>query len=107
MAVTTNKALLFVGGGIAAAAIVAYAAGAFNPRIKNTPETIAALPETDQADSKDASVPETPAVALQTPAEQPVVPEVPAPAAETGAPAGVCRATAGGVSGTLASFESA
>ena len=89
MAVTTNKALLFVGGGIAAAAIVAYAAGAFNPRIKNTPETIAALPEADQADSKDASVPETPpAVALQTPAEQPVVPEVPAPAAETGAPAG-------------------
>ena len=93
MAVTTKKALLFVGGGLAAAAIVAYAAGAFDPRIKNAPETIAALPETDQADSKDARVPETPpAVALQTPAEQ---------------PAGVCRATAGGVSGTLASFESA
>ena len=54
MAVTTIKALLFLTGGVAAAGVVAYSAGAFDPLMKRPPETIAALPEAGQADPKDA-----------------------------------------------------
>jgi nucleoid-associated protein YgaU len=71
MAVTTNKALLFLTGGVAAAAVVAYGAGAFDPLLKRS-ETIAALPEAGQADKKDARLPGT-----EQPAEQPAQPSAP------------------------------
>lgn len=89
MAVTTKKTSLFLVGGVAAAAIVAYAAGALDPLFKRTPETIAALPESGQADEKDARLPavEPPAAASPTQA-QPTEPEAAAPAApEAAAPA--------------------
>jgi nucleoid-associated protein YgaU len=90
MAVTTKKALLFLTGGVAAAAVVAYGAGAFDPLMKR-PETIAALPEAGQADQKDARLPtaEPPAAApAQPPATEtttPAAPEAPAAAAPEGA----------------------
>jgi nucleoid-associated protein YgaU len=89
MAVTTNKAVLFLLGGVAAAAVVAYGAGMFGP--PKQPETIAALPEAGQADKKDARLPEAdqpadePAAALQPPA-QPAAPESSTPAAPEAAP---------------------
>ena len=82
MAVTTNKALLFLTGGVAAAAAVAYSAGAFDPLMKRPAETIAALPEAGQADPKDSRLPfvEPPGAAPQAPA-QPAAPEAATPAA--------------------------
>jgi nucleoid-associated protein YgaU len=79
MAVTTNKAVLFLLGGVAAASVVAYGAGMFGP--PRQPETIAALPDTGGADDKDARLPagEPPAAALQAP--QPAEPGAAAPAA--------------------------
>ncbi len=87
MAVTTNKALLFLTGGVAAAAAVAYSAGAFDPLMKRPAETIAALPEAGQADPKDARLPsvEPPGAAPQAPA-QPAAPEAATPAAPETAP---------------------
>jgi nucleoid-associated protein YgaU len=76
MAVTTKKTSLFLTGGVAAAAVVAYAAGAFDPLLKR-PETIAALPEAGQTEPKDAPA-QPPAAALQVP--QPAEPEGAAPA---------------------------
>ncbi len=76
MAVTTNKALLFLTGGVAAAGVVAYSAGAFDPLVTRPPETIAALPEAGQADPKDARPP-----AAEPPAPaQPAAPEAAKPA---------------------------
>ena len=87
MAVTTNKALLFLTGGVAAAAAVAYSAGAFDPLVKRPAETIAALPEAGQADPKDSRLPsvEPPSAAPQAPA-QPAAPEATTPAAPQTAP---------------------
>jgi nucleoid-associated protein YgaU len=87
MAVTTNKALLFLTGGVAAAAAVAYSAGAFDPLMKRPAETIAALPEAGQADPKDSRLPfvELPGAALQTPT-QPAEPEAATPATPETAP---------------------
>ena len=60
MAVTTNKTVLFLIGGVAAAAVVAYAAGVLGPA-KQPPGTIAALPQPEPeavpADQKDARLP--------------------------------------------------
>jgi nucleoid-associated protein YgaU len=79
MAVTTNKALLFLAGGVAAAAVVAYAAGAFDPLLKRAPETIAALPGAGEADPKDARLPEAPAAAPQPSEGEAAAPGEPAP----------------------------
>ncbi|MDQ2703737.1 MAG: hypothetical protein M3Y43_01085, partial [Pseudomonadota bacterium] len=83
MAVTTNKALLFLAGGVAAAAAVAYGTGALDPLLKRT-ETIAALPGTDQV-TQDAPSPgvASPQPALEVPAQpaSPEAPEAAAPAA--------------------------
>jgi nucleoid-associated protein YgaU len=89
MAVTTNKSVLFLIGGVAAAALVAYAAGVLGPA-KQPPGQIAALPQPEPeavpADQKDARLPsaETPAEAPPAPA----TPEAAAPATEPPAQAG-------------------
>ena len=94
MAVTANKTLLFLAGGVAAAAVVAYGAGALDPLLERPPETIAALPEAGPADQKEARLPgvEQPATGLETPAQPstpqttaPAAPEAPATAAPEGA----------------------
>jgi len=92
MAVTTKKTSLFLAGGVAAAAVVAYAAGAFDPLLKR-PETIAALPEAGQAAPGDQPS-QPPAAALQAPkpagtdAAAPAKPATPpADAPATAAPA--------------------
>ena len=88
MAVTTNKTVLFLIGGVAAAAVVAYAAGVLGPA-KQPPGTIAALPQPEPeavpADQKDARLP-----AAETPAEAPApaTPDAAAPATEPPAQAG-------------------
>ena len=78
MAVTTIKALLFLTGGVAAAGVVAYSAGAFDPLMKGPPETIAALPEAGKADPKDARLP-APAQPAAPEAAKPAVPEAATP----------------------------
>ncbi|HEY6632622.1 MAG TPA: peptigoglycan-binding protein LysM, partial [Rhizobiaceae bacterium] len=65
MAVTTKKTTLFLAGGVAAAALVAYAAGAFDPLLKR-PDMIAALPGAGRSEPQDASA-QPPAAALQAP----------------------------------------
>ncbi len=100
MAVTTKKSLQFLAGGIVAALVVAYAAGAFNPLFKRGPETITALPEGGTADSKDgrlpgAGEPAAPPEAAQAPAPQAAAPAEPA-APET-APAAAGTAAEPGV----------
>lgn len=57
MAVTTKKSLLFLAGGVAAAAIVAFFAGAFDRFAGPKPETIAASPGSGSASTEVASAP--------------------------------------------------
>ncbi len=74
MAITTNRALLFLAGGCAAALAIAYASGALDPLFSKPPQPIVALPEPADTTQKDARVP-----AVETPAD--AAPETPAEAA--------------------------
>lgn len=74
MAVAVNRALLFLAGGVAAAAITAYYAGALDPYLGRKPEAVAISPEAPQpqADAKEGRLPAS---------EQAAQPEASAPAA--------------------------
>ena len=57
MAITTNRALLFVAGGCAAALAIAYASGVLDPLFSKPPQPIVALPEPADTTRKDARLP--------------------------------------------------
>ena len=76
MAITTNKALLFLAGGCAAALAVAYASGALDSMFAEPPKPIVALPEPAETTPKDARVP-----VVETPAALSPAPDAPAEAA--------------------------
>ena len=78
MAITTNKALLFLAGGCAAALAIAYASGALDSMFAEPPKPIVALPEPAETTPKDARVP-----VVETPAAPSPAPEAPL---ETAAP---------------------
>ena len=82
MAITTNRALLFLAGGCAAALAIAYASGALDPMFSQPPKPIVSLPEPAETTPKDARVP-----AAEAP--EATAPEAPAEAAlpQTGEPA--------------------
>lgn len=79
MASTMNRAILFLAGGVAAAAITAYATGALDPYFGKKPETQASLSEAQapKAEVKEGRLPgqpEAPAAAAPA-AEQPAAAE--------------------------------
>jgi nucleoid-associated protein YgaU len=89
MAVTTNKTLLFLAGGVAAAAAVAYGTGAFDPLFKRPSEQIASLPQpavpavpagegtpVGEPAAQEPAATNTPAAAPETPIEEKTAGEV-------------------------------
>lgn len=112
MASTMNRAILFLAGGVAAAAITAYATGALDPYFGNKPEAQAALSEAQapKAEVKEGRLPgqpeapaaaapaaEQPAAAEPATTEAPVAQPTPAVAAAVNAPSfDLVRAEANG-----------
>ncbi len=82
MAMTTNRALLFLAGGCAAALAIAYAAGALDPMFDKPATPIVALPEPAETTTKDGRVPAPEAGAPATPDEPAAPTEAAAPEAE-------------------------
>ena len=89
MASTINRALLFLAGGVAAAAVTAYVSGALDPYLGRKPEAVVTAPEAaaPTAETKEGRLPAqpqtTPASAGQTAAESPAASEAPAAPAKT------------------------
>ncbi len=91
MASTINRTLLFLAGGVAAAAVTAYVSGALDPYLGRKPEAVVTAPEAaaTTAETKEGRLPAqpqtTPATgqAEETAVESPAASEAPAAPAKT------------------------
>src|SRR6185312_13530892 len=88
MASTINRTLLFLAGGVAAAAVTAYVSGALDPYLGRKPEAVLTTPEAaTTAETKEGRLPAQPQTAPATGQAEEAAVESPAASEAPAAPA--------------------
>src|SRR6185437_14880222 len=89
MASTINRTLLFLAGGVAAAAVTAYVSGALDPYLGRKPEAVVTAPEAaaTTAETKEGRLPAQPQTAPATGQAEEAAVESPAASEAPAAPA--------------------